>query len=140
MKVTTRQAAAQARIAKALAEVGFALPGSLTVKAYKCGKANCRCRAEPPQLHGPYALWTRKLDNKTVTRTLTDDELADYQPLFDNAKRLRALIAELQELSLELVDRQQPAARTRRTTRGAPSAGDKPSQKPRTGRRGPKTE
>ena len=140
MKVTTRQAAAQARIAKALAEVGFALPGSLTVKAYKCGKANCRCRAEPPQLHGPYALWTGKLDNKTVTRTLTDEELADYQPLFDNAKRLRALIAELQDLSLELVDRQKPAARTRRTTRSAPSAGDKPSQKSRTGRREPKTE
>ena len=139
MKVTTRQAAAQARIAKALAEVGFALPGSLTVKAYKCGKANCRCRAEPPQLHGPYALWTRKLDNKTVTRTLTDDELADYQPLFDNAKKLRALIAELQELSLELVDPQQPAARIRRTTRNAPSADDKPSNKSRTGRRQPQT-
>jgi hypothetical protein len=137
--VTTPQAAAQARIAKALAEVGFALPGSLTVKAYKCGKANCRCKAEPPQLHGPYAMWTRKLDNKTVTRTLTDDELADYQPLFDNAKKLRALIAELQELSLELIDRQQPAARTRRTTRNAPSADDKPSKKSRTGRREPQT-
>jgi len=62
--------------AKKAAEIGFALPGSLTVGAYKCGKPNCRCKADPPQLHGPYALWTRKIDNKTVTRKLNDDELA----------------------------------------------------------------
>ena len=114
MKVTRRQAAAQARIANALAEAGFALPGSLTVRAYRCAKSNCRCRADPPQLHGPYALWTRKLDNKTVTRTLTDDELAAYQPLFDNAKKLRALLAELQQLTLEVVDQHAPPARSGR--------------------------
>jgi hypothetical protein len=28
-------------------------------------------------------------------------ELAEYQPLFDNAKKLRALLAELQDLTLE---------------------------------------
>ena len=139
MKATRAQAAAQARIATALAEVGFALPGSLTVKAYRCGKANCRCRADPPQLHGPYAFWTRKLDNKTVTRTLTDDELAEYQPLFDNAKKLRALIAELQELSLELVDQQPPTARSQRTARSTPPADARPAKKTSTKRREPRT-
>ena len=45
MKVDRKQAAQQRRIAKALSEIGFALPGSLTVRAYRCGKANCRCKA-----------------------------------------------------------------------------------------------
>ncbi len=135
MKATRQQATAQARIAKAMAEVGFALPGSLTVRAYKCGKTNCHCRADPPQLHGPYALWTRKVDNKTMTRRLNDDELAAYEPLFDNAKRLRALMAELQDLTLELIDPDKPPARTEGAVKGATSAKDGGQNRPRNGRR-----
>lgn len=104
MKITTEQAAARARIAAGLAETGFALPGTLSLQRYRCGKATCRCRADPPRLHGPYAQWTRKIEAKTVTRRLSPSELADYGPLFDNAKRLRALVAELQALSLAIVD------------------------------------
>ncbi len=74
------------------------------MRAYRCGKPNCRCHADPPKLHGPYAEWTRKIDGKTVTRRLTDTELADYQPLFDNAKKLRALLAELHSLTLAIVE------------------------------------
>ena len=116
MKVDRNRAAQQRRIAKALSEIGFALPGSLTVKAYRCGKANCRCKAEPPQLHGPYAFWTRKIDGKTVTRMLSDDKLAEYQPLFDNARKLRNLVSELQDLTLELVEEADGAQRPRKTS------------------------
>ena len=31
----------------------------------------------------------RKINNKTVTRYLSDEEVADYEAFFDNAKRLR---------------------------------------------------
>ena len=105
MKPDRSSAAKQRRIAAALADTGLALPGSLTVRAYRCGKAKCRCRGEPPQLHGPYAFWTRKIDGKTVTRMLTDEEVADYQPLFDNARKLRDLVSQLQELTLQLVEK-----------------------------------
>jgi hypothetical protein len=107
MKVDAKRQAKQRKLAAQLAEIGFALPGSLTVKAYRCGKANCRCHAEPPRLHGPYAFWTRKVNNKTVTRMLNDDEVADYQPMFDNARKIRDLVSQLHDLSLELVE---PAA------------------------------
>jgi hypothetical protein len=86
------------------AAAGPALPGTLIVRAYACGKARCRCHADPPQLHGPYAEWTRKIGGKTITRRLTEAELADWQPLFDNAKRLRALLADLQDLTLAIVE------------------------------------
>ena len=105
MEITTEQAAARARIAAELAATGFALPGTLSLQRYRCGKSNCRCRADPPTLHGPYALWTRKIDAKTVTRRLSAAELVDYAPLFENAKPLRALLAELQELTHGIVAR-----------------------------------
>ena len=98
-----QQAALDTITAGLAAAAGPALPGTLTVRAYACGKPNCRCHADPPRLHGPYAEWTRKIGGKTVTRRLTDTELAAYQPLFDNAKKLRALLAELQDLTLEIV-------------------------------------
>ena len=42
---------------------------------------------------------------------LTPAELAEYQPLFDNAKKLRALLSELQDLTLEIIeaDRRNPS-------------------------------
>jgi hypothetical protein len=83
---------------------GPALPGTLTVRAYACGKTSCRCHADPPALHGPYAEWTRKIAGKTVTRRLTPAELTAWQPLFDNARKIRALLAELQELTLAIIE------------------------------------
>jgi len=111
MEPSPDQQAARYRIATELAAAGFALPGTLTVRAYACGKPSCRCHADPPRLHGPYAEWTRKIGGKTVTRRLSPAELAEYQPLFDNAKKLRALLAELQDLTLEIIgadSRQEP--------------------------------
>ena len=105
MQASPAQRAALDKIAAELAEAaGPALPGTLTVRSYACGKPACRCHGDPPALHGPYAEWTRKINGKTVTRRLTMAEAADWQPLFDNAKKIRALVAELQELTLQIVD------------------------------------
>jgi hypothetical protein len=104
MDVSPAQQAARDKIAAQLAAAGFALPGTLTIRAYACGKHNCRCHAAPPRLHGPYAEWTRKIDGKTITRRLTEAELAAWQPLFDNAKKIRALLAELQDLTLKIIE------------------------------------
>ena len=108
MEPTAAQRAARDRITAQLAAAGYALPGTLTVRAYACGKPNCRCHADPPRLHGPYAEWTRKIGGKTITRRLTPAELAEYQPLFDNAKKLRALLSELQDLTLEIIEADSP--------------------------------
>ena len=101
---TPAQRAQAARIAAAIAEIGFALPGTLTERPMRCGHPSCRCHADPPALHGPYHQWTRKVAAKTVTRFLSDDQLADYSGWFDNQRRLRALLAELEELSLAIVE------------------------------------
>ena len=103
------QQAARDRIAAELAATGFALPGTLTVRAYACGKPNCRCHGDPPALHGPYAEWTRKINGKTVTRRLSPAELTAWQPLFDNARKIRALLAKLHDLTLEITGAGPPA-------------------------------
>ncbi len=136
MKINRSVAAQQRRIAAALGEIGFALPGSLTVKAYRCGntKANCRCRADPPRLHGPYAFWTRKVDGKTVSRILSDEELAEYQPLFDNARKVRELVNQLQELTMELVEEADRNSPTKATKSSPKAASRTRSPKPSKGR------
>ncbi len=101
---TRGQQARAERIAAQLASIGFVLPGTLTERHVRCGKPNCRCHADPPVLHGPYHQWTRKINGKTVTRLLSDDQLADYQPWLDNQRRLRSLIAELEALSQDIAD------------------------------------
>ena len=95
---------ARRRLAAALAELDFVLPGSIIVRHMRCGKAACRCKADPPELHGPYISWTRKVAGKTVTRLLSPDQLERYQSGFDNARRLRALTAELETLSLQAAE------------------------------------
>jgi hypothetical protein len=87
--------------AELAAAAGPALPGTLTVRSYACGKRRCRCHHDPPFLHGPYAEWTRKIGGKTITRRLTPEQLEEWQPLFDNARKIRGLLAEIQHLTLQ---------------------------------------
>jgi hypothetical protein len=101
---TPAQRAQAARIAQALAELAFVLPGTLTERPMRCGHPNCRCHADPPALNGPYHQWTRKVNGKTVTRFITDDQLADYGDWFDNQRRLRSLVQQLEALSLAIVE------------------------------------
>lgn len=91
----------QARLARELGEIGFALPGSLVSRSTACGKTGCRCQGDPPELHGPYLSWTRAVAGKTVTRKITTDQQQRYQEWFDNARRLHDLVTELQALSLK---------------------------------------
>lgn len=89
-----------ARLAAELADLHYALPGSLARRYMRCGKPNCRCKADPPTLHGPYLHWTRTVAGKTVTRTLTEEQAQRYQAWFDNARRLRELLSDLEARSL----------------------------------------
>jgi hypothetical protein len=95
----------QQALARRLAEAGFVLPGSLFARHMRCGKGNCRCHDEPPQLHGPYHQWTRTADGKPLTRLLGFDLAERYQPWFDSARRLRATLSELEALSIAVVER-----------------------------------
>jgi len=93
----------RAKITAEIAALGPPLPGSLVARRTRCGNTGCRCHADPPQLHGPYLTWTRKVDNKTVTRTLDSTQADTLRPLLDNSRRLRELVTELEALALKQV-------------------------------------
>jgi len=101
---TRRQQDRAAAIAAELAGLGLALPGSLIQRRVRCGRATCRCHADPPALHGPYWQWTRKQAGKTITRLVPDDQVEDYRHWLDNHRRLRQLVAELEDLTLTVAD------------------------------------
>lgn len=96
-----RRRDARRRLARQLAEIDFALPGSVIERRMRCGTPKCRCKADPPELHGPYLQWTRKVANKTVTKLLTEEQRRRYQPGFDNARKLREIVTELESLSVD---------------------------------------
>jgi len=103
---------ARAAIAAALGQIGYCLPGTITIRRARCGKPRCACAADPPSLHGPYIQWTRTVGGKTVTRLLTPAQYQAYAPWFANARRLRALAAELEALSIEEMARTEAWTKT----------------------------
>ena len=84
-----------------IAQIGFILPGSVNVVMNRCGKPRCACHADPPKRHGPYTTWTRKIAGKTITRRLSAEQAERYQPWFEDNRRLRELVSELEALSLQ---------------------------------------
>ena len=101
--MTARPSTTEHRRQQLLAEItqiGHVLPGTLNTVMNRCGKPRCACHADPPRLHGPYTTWTRKVAGKTQTRRLTAEQAERYRPWFDNNRRLRELINELEALSL----------------------------------------
>ena len=86
-----------------VAKVGLCLPGSLVQRTTRCGSKGCACQTNPEKRHGPYPSWTRSESGKTVTRTLSAEQVERYKPFFDNSCRLKELVDELEALSVRVV-------------------------------------
>jgi hypothetical protein len=93
------------QLAARLSSIGFVLPGSITTRSSRCGNKGCRCHADPAHQHGPYLTWTRKYENKTVTRALSAEQLERYQPWFEEHRRLSEITKDLEILSLRAANR-----------------------------------
>lgn len=86
-------------LAAQLAEAGFILKGSVVERFLPCGKASCRCRADPPRLHGPYWQWSTRAQGKTVSRRISPEQARRYQEWIDNRKRLEQILEEMHDVS-----------------------------------------
>ena len=104
-RATTQDLAGHQRryreLAAQLADLGYITAGSITRRHTRCANRNCRCHADPPQLHGPYWQWTAKVNGKTVTRRLTDTQAALYQEWIGNDRRLRDLLSQMRKVAAE---------------------------------------
>jgi hypothetical protein len=83
-----------AQIKTELAQLGPLRPGHLSQEYNVCSTPGCRCKAEPPEKHGPYYqisyTWQRKSSSQFVRR----ENLTAVQQQLRNYERLRALVEE----------------------------------------------
>jgi hypothetical protein len=87
-----------------LSQLGAVLPGSISARRTRCQREGCHCRVEPAVLHGPYPTWTWRPKGVPVTKTLSEEEAERLVPYAEAHRRLKALVTEIEELSLEVID------------------------------------
>ena len=94
------------RIKKKLVTLGDLRPGALSEQYNVCGNPNCRCKADPPQKHGPYQQlsWTRK--RKSKTRFVKKHHLRSVRSQMKNYELLQTLVDQWIEAAIELCDLQ----------------------------------
>jgi hypothetical protein len=86
------------KIRTLLKDLDYVCNGSIMLVHKKCGKAKCSCM-QGDKLHGPYYIWTRKENGKTVTRTLTERQAKLCKKYINNMKKLMKVIDHLKVLS-----------------------------------------
>ena len=109
-----RQSSLEAQIEKlkqAIVCLGDLRPGKLSQQYNVCGKADCRCKADPPQKHGPYyqVSFTRK--GKSSTQFVRKEDLAVVRQQLRHYQRLQELIDRWITLGMELSRLKLPSAR-----------------------------
>lgn len=94
-----------------LQDLGFAIAGTVIERHTVCGTANCRCQADPPQRHGPYYQYSRKVAGKTTSRRLTAEQAEQYRKWIANRRALDEITTAIDEVShhaAELLTRTTP--------------------------------
>jgi hypothetical protein len=91
-------------LAAELASIGLIHSGSVTRRYTRCQTPGCKCHAEPPQPHGPYYQWTAKINGKTVTRRLNENEAELYQEWIANDRHLRHLIGQMRQVAAKATE------------------------------------
>ena len=100
-----RQQSLEARIdhlKQAVVRLGDLRPGKLSQQYNVCGKADCRCKADPPQKHGPYYQLSFTRSGKSSTQFVRKEDLAVVRQQLRNYQRLRELIDRWITLGMEL--------------------------------------
>jgi len=71
-----RLEAAIEKIKSKVAELGDLRPGKLSEQYNVCGTPGCRCKASPPEKHGPYQQLSYTLKKKSTTRFVKKEDIA----------------------------------------------------------------
>jgi hypothetical protein len=117
MGLAKEQLVRRRAIVAEIARLGPVVPGSLIERSMRCRNENCHCHGNPPHLHGPYWFWTRKVRAKTVSRVLSAEQAAEYRAWFNDERRLRELVHELEAIGTAAIESDPRSPRRRPTTR-----------------------
>ena len=99
------------RIKSELDRLGDLRPGALSEQYNVCGKPGCRCKATPPQKHGPYYQLSWSRNGKSTTRFVRRPELRMVRGQIKAYQRLQQLIDDWVAASLEICELRRQLAR-----------------------------
>jgi hypothetical protein len=90
------------RVKVQLAALGDLRPGSLSTQYNVCGTPGCRCKATPPEKHGPYyqVSFTRK--GKSSSKFVRKEDLAAVRRELKNYQVMKTLVERWIDLATEL--------------------------------------
>ena len=102
---TRREATLQRQIEKVkrdLVALGDLRPGSLSTQYNVCGSPGCRCKASPPEKHGPYyqVSYTRK--GKSGSKFVKKKDLPKVRKQLKNYERMKLLMERWIDLATEM--------------------------------------
>src|SRR5216683_2690299 len=78
-----------AQIKTELAQLGPVRPGHLSQQYNVCGTPGCRCKAAPPEKHGPYYQISYTWQGKSSSQFVRRENLTAVQQQLRNYERLR---------------------------------------------------
>jgi len=99
------------RIKAGLNRLGELRPGALSEQYNVCGKPGCRCKATPPQRHGPYYQLSWSRNRKSTTRFVRRPELRAVRGQIKTYQRLQQLVEEWITVSVEICEIKRQKAR-----------------------------
>lgn len=111
-----------ATIKAALAALGDLRPGTLSQQYNVCGTPGCRCKASPPQKHGPYYQVSFTWQGKSQSQFVRRADVPVVRTQLRNYQRLRTLMDTWISAGLELSRVRLDEARVRRAKMRGSSA------------------
>ena len=102
---TRREATLERQIEKtkqALVALGDLRPGSLSTQYNVCGTPGCRCKATPPEKHGPYYQMSFTRKGKSSSKFVKKKDLPAVRKQLKNYERMKLLMERWIELATEL--------------------------------------
>jgi hypothetical protein len=99
------------QIKSELAALGPLRPGTLTQQYNVCGTPGCRCKANPPEKHGPYFQLSYSWRGRSSSESVLAQEVARVRKQLRNYQRLRALLDDWITAGIELARLERRAVR-----------------------------
>lgn len=85
-----------------LAGLGDLRPGALSEQYNTCRTPGCRCKADPPQRHGPYHQLSYSRRGRSSTENIRPEHLPAVRAQIATYHKLRDLIDEWVDTAIEL--------------------------------------
>ena len=99
------------QIKEELCTLGPLRPGTLSQQYNVCGTPGCRCKADPPERHGPYYQLSYTWQGKSRSESVLKQEVSAVRQRLHNYQRLRVLVDEWIAADIEIARLERRALR-----------------------------